>query len=116
MRNRASFTLAAALVAVALLALTGLAGAGGSPKVRVGDNFFNPERLQVGKGTKVRFRWVNTEEKHNIIKVKGPGRDFSSDTTDQPGFVFSKRFRKAGRYKIICSIHPDDMVVRVKVG
>jgi plastocyanin len=114
MRNRVALALVAALTVGATL--TGVAGAGGSKRVTVGDNFFSPERLDVGKGTKVRFKWVDTREKHNIVKVKGPGRDFSSETTASSGFTYSKRFRKAGRYKIICSIHPDDMVFRIKVG
>ena len=115
MGKRVALAVATGLVAVTALAGSS-AGAGGSATVKVVDNVFSPDRVQVGKGSRVRFKWVNTEEKHNIIKVKGPGPSFSSDTTDQPGFVYKKRFRKAGRYKIICSIHPDEMVMRVKVG
>lgn len=114
MRNRVALMLAAAVVA--LVALTGGAGgAGGSAKVKVGDDFFNPERIKVSKGTRVRFRWIDTNNKHNIVKTNGPGGSFASETTDDPGFVFKKRFRKAGRYRIICTIHPDDMVLRLRV-
>jgi plastocyanin len=115
MRNRIAQALAVTLLVVCVLAGTS-AGAGGSATVKVGDNFFAPERLQVAKRTTVRFRWVNTEEKHNVAKVKGPGRSFSSGTSDDPGFVYKKRLRKPGRYKIICTIHPDEMVLRLKVG
>jgi plastocyanin len=107
-----------ALVAVGLtgVALTGVAGAGGSAKVRVGDNFFDPTRLQVPKGTRLKFRWRSTQEEHNVTKARGPGGGFSSRTTDNPGFVYKKTLRKKGRYKLICTVHPDQMVLKARVG
>lgn len=115
MRKRIAVVLAVSIAVVGVYA-GGSAGAGGSPTVKVRDNFFSPERLHVAKGTRVRFRWVDTEERHNVIKKRGPGRSIVSETTDDPGYVFKKRFRKAGRYKLICSIHPEEMIFRLRVG
>ncbi|MGH2848308.1 MAG: cupredoxin domain-containing protein [Thermoleophilaceae bacterium] len=105
--------LAAALACVA--AFGGVAGAGGSKTVKVGDDFFNPAKLKVAKGTKVKFKWVDTRNPHNVAKKRGPGRDFASDTTDDPGMNYRKKFKRAGRYKLICTIHPATMVLRLKV-
>jgi plastocyanin len=58
---------------------------------------------------------VNTNEDHNVVKKKGPGGDFASETTDAPGVNFKKKFKKTGRYKLICTIHPDEMVLRLRV-
>jgi plastocyanin len=82
-------------------------------KVQVGDDFFNPTKLSVNKGTKIKFTWIGTD-KHNVVKAKGPGGSFSSGTTDQTGFKFKHKFKKAGKYKLICTVH-DDMKMKVKV-
>ncbi|MGH2950840.1 MAG: plastocyanin/azurin family copper-binding protein [Solirubrobacterales bacterium] len=112
-RRSALAALAAALACV--LALGGVAGAGGSKTVKLGDNFFDPARTSVAKDTKVRFKWVNTQEQHNVVKKRGPGRDFASETTDDPGVNYTKKFKRAGRYKLICTIHPEKMVLKLKV-
>ena len=111
-------SIAAGLVAAlaCTAALGGVAGAGGGSKtIKLGDNFFDPAKTKVKKGTKVRFKWVDTREPHNVVKKKGPGGQFASETTDDPGVNFKKRFKKAGRYKLICTIHPDEMVLRLRV-
>ena len=82
-------------------------------KVQVGDDFFNPTSISIGKGTKVTFKWIGTD-KHNVVKAKGPGGSFSSGTTDQTGFKFKHKFKKAGKYKLICTVH-DDMKMKIKV-
>jgi hypothetical protein len=43
------------------------------------------------------------------------GRDFASERTSEPGVNFKKRFRKRGRYKLICTVHPDEMRLRLRV-
>ena len=112
-------------VAVALIAATalvatfggvaGTAGAGGgSTTIKLGDNFFKPKKKRITKGTKVRFKWIGSNP-HNVVKKRGPGGNFASETTSAPGVNFKKRFRKTGRYKIICTIHADEMRLRLRV-
>jgi plastocyanin len=86
----------------------------GSKTVKVDDDFFSPNSLSVSKGTKVKWNWVGND-KHNVVKTKGPGGDFSSPTTRAQGVNLQHKFSKAGNYKIVCTIH-DDMTMTVKVN
>ena len=103
---------------VSLIAVFGsVAGATESnkgAKVQVGDDFFDPTSVSIAKGAKVTFKWIGTD-KHNVTKKKGPGGSFSSDTTDQTGFKYKHKFKKAGTYKLICTVH-EDMKMKVKAG
>jgi plastocyanin len=110
-----------ALVALAgivslVAAFGGVAGAvdNKGAKVKVGDDFFDPTSVTIAKGAKVTFKWIGTD-KHNVTKKKGPGKSFASETTSQTGFKYTHKFKKAGTYKIICTVH-DGMKTKVKVN
>lgn len=116
-----SMRIAAALIAIAaLLAVPGFAGtepetaAAAKTAIRLGDNFFKPARKAVRRGTLVRFRWIG-RNRHNVTKRRGPGRRFKSRTTRRRGVNFSKRFRKRGTYRLICTIHPTEMRLKLRV-
>jgi plastocyanin len=105
-----------ALSAALVLALT-LAPAGAAPRpktVRVGDVFFAPDALTVRKGTTVRFKWVG-EMAHDVTKSRGPGRFFQSRTRSGDGVLYKRKFRKVGRYRLICTVHPDQMRMSLRV-
>lgn len=102
----------AALVGVFALASSALAG--GSTTIAVGDDFFSPSSTTISSGTKVKFKWVGDSE-HDVLKKRGPGGGFTSGITDEQGVNFAKKFKKAGTYKIICSIHKKDMKLTLKV-
>ncbi|HEX6228376.1 MAG TPA: plastocyanin/azurin family copper-binding protein [Solirubrobacterales bacterium] len=110
-------TIPTLLVIAALAALTTLGGsAGAAPKttVKLGDNFFSPSTKTVRRGTKVRFRWVGRNP-HNVTKARGPGGRFASRTTRARGVNFAKKFKKAGTYSLVCTIHPGmAMTLRVR--
>jgi len=113
--TRVRLAVATALVAaLALVALAGVAGARGSVTIKVGDDFFDPASKTVSSGTKVKFKWIGSDE-HDVVKKKGPGGGFASGATDEPGVNFSKKFKKEGTYKIICTIH-EDMKMKLKVN
>lgn len=113
MRLRAALALSA--VAIVALLLGGTTASAGRTTIKLDDNFFSPSSKSIKKGTTVRFKWVG-EEKHNVVKKKGPGRSFASETTDAPGVHFKKKFKKAGTYRIICTIHADEMKLKLKVN
>ena len=98
--------LVAAVIGAFVLASSALAGA--STTIAVGDDFFSPSSTTISAGTKVKFNWVGDGD-HDVVKKKGPGGGFSSGVTDEQGVNFTKKFRKSGTYKIICSIHKKDM-------
>jgi plastocyanin len=114
MRIRTSAALIAIVSLAALPGLGGVASAAPTKTVKLGDNFFKPTRLTVRRGTKVRFKWTGNNP-HNVTKRSGPGGPFKSRTTSQRGVNFAKRFTKRGTYKLICTIHPTEMRLTVKV-
>jgi plastocyanin len=109
-------TLVPVALAAFVLALT-LAPAGAAPRpktVKVGDYYFAPKSLTVRQGTMVKFKWVVPSD-HDVVKAKGPGRDFDSGTKNGVGVRYKHRFKKAGRYKLICSLHGQmKMTLKVK--
>lgn len=92
---------------------------GGSPKVKVGDDFYSPSKLDLKSGADVKFKWLSgNENKHNVTLTKGPsGIDKKQYTskTDKTGVNFSPSFKKSGNYDFLCTIHPEDMRLKVDV-
>jgi plastocyanin len=94
------------------LATTGTASA--ATTITLGDNFFAPSSKTVAAGTKVRFNWTGNH-RHNVKKKRGPGGGFKSVTTRSNGVNFAKTFNKAGVYRLICTIHPEEMKLKLTV-
>ena len=113
MRRLAGLIGIAVLVLAVGVAVTTAADKRGSKTVSVGDNFFNPNKLTVSKGTKVKFKWIG-DDSHNVVKKSGPGGDFSSPITDDRGVNLTHKFSKSGTYKLICTVH-EDMKMKVNV-
>ena len=82
--------------------------------VKLGDNFFAPSSKTISAGAKVRFRWIGNRP-HNVTKRRGPGGGFKSRTTSRDGVNFAKRFTRRGAYKLICTIHPEEMRLTLHV-
>jgi plastocyanin len=106
------------LVALAALAVAGIAAAPGSGdpgahaaapvKVSVGDNFFSPTKARVARGGKV--KWTNNGKvEHNVTFSGG----FASGNFG-PGESVKRRFNRAGKFPYTCTIHPG-MNGKVKV-
>jgi plastocyanin len=103
-------------VGLGLGGLSGVADARGSTTIKLKDDFFSPDKTTVSAGTKVKFKWAGND-RHNVTKKSGPGRSFESETTDDRGVNFAKKFKKRGRYKLICTIHADNgMKLKLKVN
>jgi plastocyanin len=73
--------------------------------VAVGDDVFAPTTLTVRKGTRVTFRWLG-EHKHNVAVAEGPAT-FRSKS--QRSGTYTRKVRKAGTYRLVCTIHAPDM-------
>jgi plastocyanin len=76
--------------------------------VAVADFLFDPKEAKVQEGAKV--TWVNTGATIHTVKGKG---FFSKDI--KPGGIYERRFAKAGRYRYVCTLHPQ-MAGTVVVG
>jgi plastocyanin len=83
--------------------------------VEVDDNYFVHEgkarTVTVHKGDKVEWEWEGSNP-HNVTVTKGPVK-FHSKT--QSSGSFEKKLKKAGTYKIVCTIHAPDMRMTLKV-
>jgi plastocyanin len=110
-------------LAVGVLAATGVANPlakGSNPeKVKVLDDFYKPDNVKIKKGKKVRWKWGQDFNTHNVTLKKGPKgvkkSKFRSQTSATEGFTFTKKFKKPGKYNFYCTIHPDVMKMIVKV-
>lgn len=121
--TRIGILLALAALAVGVLAATGVAnplGKGSQPeKVKVLDDFYKPTNVKIKKNKKVKWKWGQDFNSHNVTLKKGPKgvkkKDFTSQTSSAEGFSFTKKFKKPGKYNFYCTIHPDVMKMTVKV-
>ena len=105
------------LVAALVVAVSGIfvSQALAARTVKVGDDYFvrkgDPPTVTVSKGTRVTWRWVG-DDFHNLRVTRGPVK-FSSDYQDSGRF--SRKLRRRGTYKIICTVHQPDMRMTLKV-
>jgi plastocyanin len=110
---------ALALGVVAIGAPGSLAKATKPKIVKVKDNFYSPDSVRVRKGGKVKWDWTQVFNNHDVTLKRGPKgvnkNDFRSQTTSNPDYFFIKRFRKVGRYRFYCTVHPDVMRMTVRV-
>jgi plastocyanin len=113
MRKAVPVIMAVALLGAMTLAVSSAPAGGRTTKIKVGNNFFSPEKKTVKRGTKVRFKWEGGAL-HNVTKRKGPGGKIASKTTKKSGVNYTKTFKRKGTYKLICTIHPS-MKLKLKV-
>ena len=76
--------------------------------VSVRDDFFSRRRVTVSRGETVRFVWRRTRHLHNVS-----GGRRQSRTTRRSGYVYRRRFFRSTR--LVCTVHPDDMRMTVRV-
>lgn len=94
------------------------AGKSKTYKSGVYDDYYSPTSLKIHTGDKVKWKWIDTSNSHNVTLNKGPKgvkkKDFTS-TTGSFGITFKKTFKKKGTYQFYCTIHPTVMQEIVKV-
>ena len=103
----------AALVAAGL-AFSSVAQAKQPPTVTVGSNFYVASFKTVKSGSKVKFKWEGGGfDVHDVNVEKGPTK-FRSPLKAGGTFT-SKKLKKAGKYVLFCSQHPEEMTMTLKV-
>jgi plastocyanin len=110
---------ALAVVAVGAIAGVGFARSSQTKVVKVADDFFSPGRVSIHKYDKVKWKWTPVFNNHNVTLKSAPRgvrkSRFRSQTTSNPDYRFTRKFRKPGTYRFICTIHPTQMKVKVVV-
>jgi plastocyanin len=115
-------TLALAALAALAIALPGAASGSHRPAktftVKVGDDFFSPTKKTIHVRDVVKWVWVGADGKpgatvneHSIVETKDRFKPSASKTSG----TFRYRFKKAGKFTIVCGEHPEDMIFRVTV-
>lgn len=103
---------AVAVAAIAVVATTAIGAPAGAEHpsraraVAVGSNFYDPVRLTVARGQRVRFLWEGGILRHDVSVRRGP-EHFRSPL--QAAGSYSRRFRKPGRFSLYCTQHPSSM-------
>ena len=98
-----------------ILALLAAAPAAAARNVKIGDDYdVRPGKaptVTVSKGATVRWNWTGRRQ-HNVVVQRGPA---SFQSKLKRSGSFSRRMRKRGTYKIVCSIHAPDMAMTLRV-
>lgn len=108
-RQGARIGVAAALMVVGAGALPAAATTPRTKTVKLGEYFYTPKTVQIRPGDRVRF--VNVGKLPHTVKG-GPIKPRQLDRGDTQ----TVRFRKAGTFRYVCTLHPTRMsgTVRVK--
>jgi plastocyanin len=102
-------------IALVLALALAAPAAAATKNVKVDDDFFvrsgNPPTVTVKRGTTVKFNWTGSRQ-HNIATERGPA---NIECGLRRRGNCERKARKAGTYKLICSIHAPDMAMTLKV-
>lgn len=83
--------------------------------VEVDDNYFVREgstpRVTVNRNDRVVWEWEGSNP-HNVTVTRGPV-EFESRT--KRSGTFSKKMTRRGTYRIVCTVHPPNMKMTLKV-
>ncbi len=85
--------------------------------VKVADDLYSPKRLKVVEGTRVKWVWSSDSAgRHDVYVYERPkgSRSFHSPPATAP-FSFTRKLRKPGTYKVLCTLH-EDMRMRIDVS
>jgi plastocyanin len=103
-------TLAVAITAI----LVPLAHAA-TTEVKIKDNFFKPDRVEIKKGDKVLWRWKGSDL-HNVAGKKPGSNNIAFASAFKTDGKYSHRFGKVGTWKLLCENHPRKMRMKVIVS
>jgi plastocyanin len=103
----------AALPAIAPAAPKHHPAKGKTREVGVQSDFYDPAKLTIHVGDKVKWVWhASGFALHDVYVDSGPTK-FNSPT--QAGGTFSQTFKKTGTYKLYCTQHEEDMTMTIVV-
>ena len=102
-------------IALVLALVLAAPAAAATKNVKVGDDYFvragNPPTVTVARGTTVKFNWRGNRQ-HNIVTLRGPA---NVECGLRRSGSCKRKVRKAGTYKLQCSIHAPEMAMTLKV-
>ncbi len=110
---------AAGLAAVALAAVHVVAAPAATKtkpkpkivKVDVASDFYDPAKVTIHRGQRVRWTWSPGFDLHDVYVRKGPEK-FHSPT--QSAGVYARTFNRPGTFRLYCTQHEMDMTLVVR--
>ena len=103
------------LLALILALLAAAPAAAATRNVKVGDDYYvragSPPTVTVARGATVKWNWAGSRQ-HNVVVRSGPA---SFQSALKRSGSYSRKMRRRGTYKIVCSIHQPDMAMTLRV-
>lgn len=93
------------------------ASAAATKNVKVADNFYEPKRLTVPKGTTIKWKWSRLNaESHDVYLYERPkGAPRFNSAPAATHFTYQRKLDKPGVYKVLCTFH-EGMNMRITVS
>jgi plastocyanin len=95
----------------AVLAIPALAR---TRSVSVRDNVFSPRSLTIKRNDIVRFVWRGSNP-HDIRTRSRPRGGNRVSVPRKRSGTYRKRFTRRGTYRLVCTVHPPDMRITIRV-
>jgi plastocyanin len=103
-----------AAVAVTAAAFLAIPAFGATRSVSVRDNVFSPRTLNARSGDTIRFVWRG-DNPHDIRTTSRPrGAPRLTEERKTRG-TYRKRLTRRGTYRIVCTVHPPNMRMTIRV-
>ena len=103
------------VLAVAITAILVPLAHAATTEVKLKDNFFKPDRVEIKKGDKVLFRWKGSDL-HNVAGKKPGSTKIAFASEFKTEGKYTHRFGKVGTWKLLCENHPRKMRMKVVVS
>ena len=103
------------LTAVAITAILVPLAHAATTDVKLKDNFFKPDRVEIKKGDKITFRWKGSDL-HNVEGKKPGSKEIAFASDFMTEGKYSHRFGKVGTWHLLCENHPRKMRMKVIVS
>ena len=103
------------VLAVAITAIIVPLAHAATTEVKLKDNFFKPDRVEIAKGDKVLFRWRGSDL-HNVAGKKPGSRKIAFASDFMTEGKYSHRFGRVGTWRLLCENHPRKMRMKVVVS
>jgi len=92
----------------------------GTKSVTIEDNSYSPHRFTISKNTIVKWSWASdVASTHNVTQAnksfapKSGGFHSNDQTGGDP--PYRHRFKRAGVYYLVCTFHPTEMRMKIRV-
>jgi plastocyanin len=87
--------------------------------VKVRDYYLSPTKLKVPPRSTITWKWPSLEnegDSHNVsLRKKPKGVKRWESEIASSDYSFKRKLRKKGKYVVICTLHPDDMRMTIRV-